>query len=127
MKTLILSIIVVFISLAVPIFAMPAHSFAADSKGQVLQGVGDTGGCDNRDCADRKVNHLITTIVNVLTFVIGVAAVIMIMIGGLKYITSNGDSGSVSNAKSTIIYALVGLVIVALTQFLIRLVFRIAN
>ena len=46
----------------------------------------------------------------------------MIIIGGLRYITSNGDSGNVTNAKNTILYAIVGLVIVALAQLIVRFV-----
>jgi hypothetical protein len=49
-------------------------------------------------------------------------AVIMIIVGGLKYITSGGDSNNVSSAKSTIIYAIIGLVVVALAQFIVQFV-----
>jgi hypothetical protein len=49
-------------------------------------------------------------------------AVVMIIIGGLKYITSGGDSGNVTGAKNTILYAIIGLVIVALAQFIVRFV-----
>lgn len=52
----------------------------------------------------------------------GVVSVIMIIIGGLKYITSAGDSGNVSGAKNTILYAIIGLVIVALSQIIVRFV-----
>jgi hypothetical protein len=46
----------------------------------------------------------------------------MIIVGGLKYITSGGDSGNVSGAKNTILYAIVGLVVVALAQIIVRFV-----
>jgi hypothetical protein len=46
----------------------------------------------------------------------------MIIVGGLKYILSAGDSGNVTSAKNTIVYAIVGLVIVALAQFVVRFV-----
>lgn len=65
---------------------------------------------------------LIKTVVNVFSIVVGVIAVIMIVIGGLKYITSNGESSNISGAKTTIVYALVGLVIVALAQFIVHFV-----
>ena len=55
--------------------------------------------------------------------VAGSIAVILVIIGGIKYITSQGDPQSVSKAKQTIIYALVGLIIcifaVAIVQFVI--------
>lgn len=52
----------------------------------------------------------------VLQIVLGLAAaiaIIMLLIGSLKYITSQGDPGAVSRAKNTILYSVIGLVIVA--------------
>ena len=69
-----------------------------------------------------SVNKIITTIVNVLSFVVGVVAVIMIMVGGFRYVTSAGDSSKASSAKSTITYAIVGIVIVASAQVIVRYV-----
>ena len=46
----------------------------------------------------------------------------MIIYGGFRYVTSGGDSGHVSSAKNTIIYAIVGLVVVALAQFIVQYV-----
>ena len=60
--------------------------------------------------------------VNLLSIIVGVVAVIMIVFGGFKYITSGGDSNNVSSAKNTLIYDIVGLVIVALAQVIVRFV-----
>jgi len=54
---------------------------------------------------------IFTTIVNILLFIIGAVSVIMLIIGGIKYTVSNGDSSQVTSAKNTILYAIVGLVI----------------
>ncbi|HEY8992704.1 MAG TPA: pilin [Candidatus Microsaccharimonas sp.] len=56
-------------------------------------------------------SSIFTTIVNVLLFVIGAISVIMLIIGGIRYTISAGDSGNVTAAKNTILYAIVGLVI----------------
>lgn len=72
--------------------------------------------------AEGRVNSIVTNVINILSLVVGVAAVIMIMIGGMRYITSNGDSGQVGNAKNTILYAIVGLIVVALAQVIVRFV-----
>lgn len=72
--------------------------------------------------ATSSVNKIIKTVINILSFVVGVVSVIMIIIGGLKYVTSGGDSNSISSAKNTILYALVGLVIVALAQVIVMFV-----
>jgi hypothetical protein len=79
--------------------------------------------CTTDDVAAReKIDDVIGTIINVLSLVVGVVSVIMIIIGGLKYITSGGDSSSVSSAKNTILYAIVGLIVVALSQFIVQFV-----
>jgi hypothetical protein len=72
--------------------------------------------------ASDSVNTIIKTVINIFSLVVGVVSVIMIIIGGLKYITSGGDSGNVSGAKNTILYAIIGLVIVALAQVIVQFV-----
>lgn len=81
------------------------------------------------DCADAgqaegedTINGIIATVIDIFSVVIGVVAVIMIIMAGFKYITSSGDSSKVSSAKTTLIYALVGLAIVALAQFITNFV-----
>ena len=54
---------------------------------------------------------IIGTIVNTLLFLVGVVSVIVIIIGGIMYTTSGGDSGGVTKAKNTILYAVIGLVV----------------
>lgn len=54
---------------------------------------------------------VITTITNTLLFVVGALAVIMIIIGGIRYATSGGNASNVTAAKNTILYAIVGLII----------------
>jgi predicted permease len=87
-----------------------------------------TGGCIT-DTSDpngtlSKVAH---TIVNIFSIIVGIVAVIMIIYGGFRYITSGGDSGRVGNAKNTLIYAIIGMIIVALAQFLVHYVFTQAT
>lgn len=53
-------------------------------------------------------------ITNVMLFVIGAISVIMIIIGGLRYVLSGGDSANVSAAKNTILYAIVGIIVALL-------------
>ena len=54
---------------------------------------------------------VITTVTNTLLFVVGALSVIMIIWGGLRYAISGGNSTSVTAAKNTIVYAIVGLII----------------
>jgi hypothetical protein len=76
----------------------------------------------NTQQAASKVDTIVHTALTILTFVVGVAAVFMIIFGGLRYITSGGDSAKISSAKDTILYAIVGLVVVAFAQIVVRFV-----
>ena len=91
----------------------------SDSKSQVLQGIGET---DPTKCDDSGVSNIFATVVNVLSFLIGGVAILAIMAGGFKYITSGGEAQKVGNAKNTILYALVGLGVAAVAQFLVHFV-----
>ncbi len=109
----------------IPVLA-PAAAYAATPD---IQGGLQSGSClevNNTTCdtgsAETTVNDIIATVINIFSLVVGVVSVIMIIIGGLKYITSGGDSGNVSGAKNTILYAIVGLVIVALAQIIVKFV-----
>lgn len=106
-----------------PVTTQGGTGAASGSRAGVCEGIAmATGqGCDDATAAS-GVNNIIGTVVNVLSIAVGIIAVIMIIIGGLKYITSSGDSNNVTSAKNTILYAVVGLVIVAIAQFIVRFV-----
>jgi hypothetical protein len=70
--------------------------------------------------ATTSINNIVHTIVNILSAVVGIVAVIMIIVGGFRYITSGGNDASVTAAKNTILYAVIGLVVVALAQIIVR-------
>jgi hypothetical protein len=73
------------------------------------------GGGDNAVCAARADDFavLVQNIISTLLAVIGVVAVIMLIIGGFRYVTSNGDSSAITSAKNTILYSVVGIVVAA--------------
>lgn len=62
------------------------------------------------------------TVTNVLLFIIGAVSVIMLIIGGIRYVVSGGDSGAVTSAKNTILYAIVGIVVALLAYALVNFV-----
>lgn len=78
--------------------------------------------CSSSGDATAKINELIRQIVNILSVIVGLAAVIMIIVGGFRYITSGGNDASVTSAKNTILYAIIGLIVVALSQLIVRFV-----
>lgn len=56
---------------------------------------------------------VIETVIQVMLVIGGIIAVIMIVLGGIRYITSNGDQADVKAAKDTILYAVIGLIVSA--------------
>ncbi|HZM63709.1 MAG TPA: pilin [Candidatus Saccharimonadales bacterium] len=105
------------------VLAFPATSVFADSKTEVCKGVTTVAG---GSCADgtSDINRIISVFLNIFSVVIGIVAVVMIMVGGFKYITAGGDSSKVTSAKHTIIYALIGIIVVAMAQFLVQFVLQ---
>jgi len=94
------------------------------SQGSGLDNLNIDGECEAAptDEGTQKIQDIVTTIVNIFSVVVGIVAVIMVIWGGFKYITSGGDQSNVTSAKQTIMYAIIGLVIVALAQFLVQFV-----
>lgn len=76
------------------------------------------------DCsgASEEVDNVIATVINILSIIVGIVAVIMLIINGLRFITAGGDANSISSARNGVIYAIVGLIIVALAQVIVRFV-----
>jgi len=126
-KTLVL-VIAASVSFSAPVL-VPSLAFATcqnDIQSNIDKGAaGATGGgltnCDPTQ-GQGNLSNLAKTVVNILSLIVGVVAVIMIIIGGFRYITSGGESGNVSGAKNTLIYAIVGLLIVALAQLIVHFV-----
>ena len=120
MKKLTLIMAVMIASLS-PVALVTAPTWA-DSRTEVCNGIGLTGANCTKDSGNKGVDSLVKTIVNILSLIVGIASVIMIIIGGLKYVTSNGDSNSISSAKNTVLYALIGLFVAAIAQLLVHFV-----
>lgn len=113
------------IPLAVPV-AVHAEVTTADLQGGLSCGANlqlQSGPCATQDPgAEDKVNGIIKFAINIFSIIVGIVAVVFIIIGGLRYITSGGESSNIQTAKNTILFAVVGLVIVALAQIIVRFV-----
>jgi hypothetical protein len=111
---------------------VPAAVSAADCptgttqvKCDACEGVNTLNGSGSNQCdpnAGNKIEDIIAGVIKILSFIVGFAAVVMIIVGGLKFITANGDSGAIASARGTIIYALIGIAIVAIAQILVHFV-----
>lgn len=120
---------------ALPAVAFPLTAHAADItvpsptdtniRDQFCSGtdisVSDSANC-NTAAAEDNVNNVVKLAINLFSAIVGIISVVMIIVGGIRYITSGGDSGNVQAAKNTILYAVIGLVVVALAQVIVRFV-----
>lgn len=106
-------------------FSLVPATVSAAGKDDICRGVNLASGASGTNCdpvGTTTIESTIATVINLLSLVVGVVAVIMVIIGGLKYIMSSGDASNVTSAKNTILYALIGLVVVALAQIIVRFV-----
>ncbi len=80
-----------------------------------------------KDDGNASFSDIITNVINILSILVGAVSVIMLIVGGFRYIISNGDSNSTKGAKDTIMYALIGLIIVLFAQVIVRFVWTNAS
>jgi hypothetical protein len=85
----------------------------------------------NPICADAqsgvKINTFVGTIVNTLLYVLGAVAVFVIILSGISYVTSTGDPAAITKAKSTLTYAVIGLVVSLLAYAIVNYVIGIVK
>jgi hypothetical protein len=114
------------LGLLVPASIPAIVSAQVDIQGNLCAGASfdANGKCTDKTQAAAKasVTKTIGQAINIFSIVVGIIAVIMIIIGGVKYITSGGDAGNVTGAKNTILYAIIGLVVVAISQVIVQFV-----
>lgn len=116
LRTFIPAVLMAVFSLS--IFVAPM-AFAFDGTTQ--------GGADSARGTDQSADlfgqtGIFQTITNVLLFILGAVSVIMIIIGGLRYVISGGNATAVTAAKNTILYAIVGVIVALLAYAIINFV-----
>jgi len=117
-----LTVLLVSVMLLAGVVAAAGFESVAAQADSVREGINYTGDEISQDQAKNSIENIIETTINLFSLVVGVIAVIMIIIGGLKYIMSSGDASNVTSAKNTILYAIIGLVIVAFAQIIVLFV-----
>ncbi len=129
---LLLATILSFASLGLA--AAPVMAFSCSDGNltaqQALQ-CGANGGTATTDTSQQATNTLqetLKTILEIFSIAVGVIAVIMVILSGFRYITSGGSQEKVTSAKNSLLYAIIGLIIVALAQVLVRFTLsKVAN
>jgi hypothetical protein len=116
------------IKLILPVLMLAAFTLTVTVAPHTLAFDGTiTGGAEAARGSDQTADlfgstGVFKTITNVLLYVLGAISVIMIIIGGLRYVISGGNSTNVTAAKNTILYAIVGVIIAILSYAIINFV-----
>lgn len=94
---------------------VPSTAYAETSKQAVCNSIGN---CDSK--SSTNLSDVIKFVVNLLSYIAGAVAVIMVIVAGFKYMTAAGDASKVASAKTTLIYAIIGIIIIVLAQFIVQ-------
>ena len=128
MKFLIVSFITVIFSLLV--FSPVALAYSAIPICSGTQSASTTSVCSsvqaqvNKGKTNNPVLVIMKVAINILSYIIGIAAVIVLIIGGLQMVFGSSDPQAVAKARSTMMYAVVGVVVAALAQVLVLFVLK---
>ena len=99
-----------------PQIAAHLPNLLADASSVINQSAG--AACGSSCNTGLSLPKVFSSLTGALIFLIGAISVVMIIIGGLRYVLSNGDPKSAEGAKNTILYAVIG-VIVAIASYAI--------
>ena len=122
-----LNLIIVSITMAAGLLFVFAPTSRAVNVfgGQADQTVDGGKVVTNDKNGSSKLPALLSQVISTVFVVLGMLAVIMIVIGGIRYTTSNGDAAQIKAAKNTILYAVVGLVLAILAYAIVNFVLSV--
>lgn len=106
-------------------FAAPVANAACDPNAMTLSSGADCAqGTDQPGTlfGSGADDGLFKKVVNIMLFIVGAVAVIMLILGGVKYVTSGGAQDKVTSAKNTIMYAIIGIVVAVLAYAVVNFV-----
>ena len=116
-----LSLIALFGFIAPP--AMAANDEAKEKACTAIGGTYDAGVCSTGGSMSSP-QDIVSAVIQIFAWVVGAISVIMLIFAGLKYVTSGGDSNKIASAKNTIIYAVIGLILVVLSTVIVNFVLK---
>ncbi len=91
----------------VAVLAGPADLTYADAASEIKKGQQATGAGSDK----KGFTEIVQTVINMLLFIIGLVAVVVIIYSGIKFVLSSGDSNAIKGARDTMLYAVIGLVV----------------
>lgn len=118
MKKSIIAAFIVFTAVLGAASFIPSLTAVAAPVDEIQDGVDAAGGDEETTGLGARFED----VVNIMLYVLGAIAVIMIVIGGIRYATSGGDSSSIKGAKDTILYAVIGLIVAILAYAIVNFV-----
>lgn len=105
-------------AILMPAAVTTAATTQTDAKNRVCEGL---GGC-NPAPGEKSANDVVQLVVNILSTIVAVVAILVIIFAGFRYVIATGDSAKISSAKDTILYAIVGLIVAAMAQVIVRFI-----
>lgn len=103
---------------------VPLSTTVSAAQGLVDQSctnVGANGFCAHTG-SNTDPNQQVKNLIDLMMFVVGAIAVITIIVGGLKYVSADGDAGKIKGAKDTILYAVVGIIVALLAYAIVQFI-----
>jgi hypothetical protein len=85
-------------------------------------GTSGTGGATCSSASGKNLSDVIVKVTNIIIFIVGAASVLMLIIGGFRYVLSGGDSAGVEGAKNTILYAIIGVIVAIMSYAIVNFV-----
>ncbi len=108
-KNIIMTVLALVLSVSTLFFA--GTPVQAESCGSAKQCIDQGLSASGTSSTPNSLSSVLTTVTNILLFLMGAVSVIMIIIGGFRYVTSQGDQTQMQSAKNTILYAVIGVVV----------------
>ena len=101
------------------VFAVPSGQAFAKNDLTISNGASDATASGQSDQLFGK-DGVFQTITNAALFLIGAVSVLMLIYGGIRYTLSGGDSKAVTDAKNTILYAIIGIIVALLAYAIVN-------
>ena len=102
--------------------ALVATPVSALGEGGASAGIGAARGDNTPSNLVNGDSSIIKRAINIMLFAVGVLSVVMLIFGGFRYVISGGKKESVTNAKNTILYAIVGLLVAVFAYAIINFI-----
>lgn len=119
--------------IAVPVLATASVAATGPCNNNIQNGIAsgiNATGSVTTSCGSKAtsgISGIAKTVINIFSLIVGIISVIMIIYAGFRYITSGGESGNTTGARNTLLFAVVGLIIVAIAQIIVRFVLNTAS